>query len=246
MNRILVSVGIFILVFTASLWIFFPFGSYIETMASQSAKNMGLRMKYEGMSSGMFSTKLTSISINDSEIGDFTFHHTPLTLLTRHMSVDVKGIYNAKAKISDSDMEFDVTTSGAALDFIKEPVSLKGNVNLKGKIDTKTDTSQITAIVDKMLLKTPLGEMPFENITADIEAKGKTITINRLRSNDKTELDMRGKIRLNKLNIVNSEVDLAGSIKLAGQKQSITIKGKIDNLHPMMGGAGSSVSEDEE
>ncbi|MCD8554933.1 hypothetical protein [Seleniivibrio sp.] len=246
MNRILISVGVFILVFAASLWIFFPFGSYIETMAAQSAKNMGLRMKYEGMSSGIFSTELTGVSINDKEIGDFTFHHTPLTLLTKHMSIDVKGIYNAKAKISDSDMEFDVTTSGAALDFIKEPVSLKGNVNLKGKIDTKTDVSQITANVDKMLLKTPLGEMPFENITTDIEAKGKIITINKLRSDDKTELNMQGRVRLNKLNIVNSNVDLQGTIKLAGQKQTISIRGDVDNLHPMLGGAGDSAPEDDE
>ncbi|WP_303852444.1 hypothetical protein [Seleniivibrio woodruffii] len=246
MNKILISFGIFILAFTAALWAFFPFGSYIENTASKSAKNMGFRLKYAGVESGMFSTELTGVTINENEIGDFTFHHTPLTLFTGNMSIDVKGIYTAQAKISDSDMEFDVTTSGSALDFIKEPVSLHGNVNVKGNIDIKSDTSKISVNADKMLMKTPLGEMPFENISTDVETKGKIITINHLRSSDKNELDMKGSIRLNRLNIVNSDVDLSGTIKFAGQKQNISIRGEVRNLHPVMGDNGSQTNEDEE
>lgn len=246
MNRILISAGIFILAFAAALWAFFPFGSYIENTAAKSAKNMGMRLKYESVDSGMFSTKLTGVSINENEIGDFTFHHTPLTLLTGSMSVDVKGIYTAQAKISDSNMEFDVTTSGSALDFIKEPVVLQGNVNVKGDIDIKSDTSKVTVNADKMLMKTPLGEMPFENISTDVETKGKMININHLRSSDKNEMDMKGTIRLNKLNIVNSDVDLSGTIKFAGQKQNISIRGEVRNLHPVLGDSAAQSTEDDE
>jgi hypothetical protein len=245
MNRILISAGVFILVFAAALWIFFPFGIYIEGAAIKAAKNMGMPLKYESMRSGMLSTQLTGVSLGSNEIGDVTFHHTPLTLFTGSMTVDVKGIYNAQAKISDSAMEFDVTTSGKALDFIKEPVSLDGDVNIKGTINIKENTSAIQATASKMVMQTPLGEMPFENVSTDIETKGKVVTIKHLRSGDKNELDMTGNIKINKLNITKTSVNISGSIKFAGQKQNLTISGKVGNLHPVLGSNQQPNDDDE-
>ena len=85
MGRILTAAGIFILVFATSLWAFFPFGSFVESTAANSAKNMGLNLKYESVQPGIFSTSLTGVIINNREIGDFTFHHTPFTLLKRSL-----------------------------------------------------------------------------------------------------------------------------------------------------------------
>ena len=131
-------------------------------------------------------------------------------------------------------MEFDVTASGKALDFIKEPVSLAGNVNIKGSIDIKHDTSQLRAQADKMLMSTPLGELEFENVSTDVDTKGKMVTINHIRSDDKNELNMKGSIKLNRLLIEKSDVSLNGSIKLMGQKRSLTIAGNVSNLHPIL------------
>ncbi|TCK62393.1 hypothetical protein [Seleniivibrio woodruffii] len=234
MNRILIAVGIFILVFTTSLWAFFPFGPFVESTVSKSAKNMGMKIKYDGADSGIFSTTLKDVQLNGREIGDFTLRHTPMTIFTRSMKVSVKGIYNAEAEISEDLMEFDVTTSGRALDFIKEPVSLNGNVRIQGKIDIKGDSSRIKAQADKMLLETPLGEMTFENVSADIESAKSRVTINSIKSDDRNELNMKGTIRLKRIHMPDSEVALNGSIKLAGQRKSLSINGKIDNLHPVL------------
>jgi len=59
-------------------------------------------------------------------------------------------------------------------------------------------------------------------------------------------MDMKGTIRLNRLNIVNSDVDLSGTIKFAGQKQNISIRGEVRNLHPVLGDSAAQSTEDDE
>lgn len=233
MNRTLSVTAVFLAGFTAALWLFFPYSILIDNIIRTAEKNMHMDIGYRSTHSGVFSTDYIGVRLNSTDIGDVSISHSPLKLFTGRVGVTVKGIYATEAVLSKSTAVFDMETTGKALSFIKEPASLEGTVRIKGTIDQATGKSDISGEFEKMIMPTPLGQMVFTDVSADVTSENGVITVHSLTSAGKNELNLTGTVRLRK-KPSDSDVDLKGSIRFMGRKQRLTLRGNAGNLHPIL------------
>lgn len=233
MSRFLSAAAVFLAGFTAALWLFFPYQILIGSIIDKTEKNMRIDIDYRTCTSGIMSTEYTDVTLNGREIGDVSISHSPLKLFTGRIGVTVRGIYSTEAVLSRTSAVFEMETTGKALDFVKEPVFLEGNVQINGVINQISGTSEITALFDRMVMKSPIGEMRFENVAADVAAENGRIKVKSLKSEDRNELNLSG-ILILKSRPSDSYADLKGSIRFLGKKKNLTLRGSADNLHPLL------------
>ncbi len=237
MNKALIAAAVFLASFTASLWLFMPYQAFIDRIISNTQKNTGMTFKAQEVSERMFSTEYFGVTIDGREIGDISFGHNPLMLMRKKTTVRSKGIYNADAVVSTDSVKFTLETSGQALDFIREPIRMEGRVHLEGFLSTGNEISKVYAEVEKAVMPSPLGDIEFENVTAVVEAESGILKILSLKAEPSkpggTELEMKGRIVLNKKNPSASEIDLQGHAGVLGIRKKLSVKGRMDNLHPM-------------
>ncbi|MGE4318662.1 MAG: hypothetical protein AB7E96_07115 [Deferribacterales bacterium] len=233
MNKALIAAAVFLASFTASLWLFMPYQAFIDRIISNTQKNTGMTFKAQEVSERMFSTEYFGVTIDGREIGDISFGHNPLMLIRKKTTVRSKGIFNADAVVSTDSVKFTLETSGQALDFIREPIRMEGRVRLEGFLSAGKEKSKVFAGMEKAVMPSPLGDIEFENVTAVVEADGSVLNIISLKADGKTELDMQGRITLNKKNPASSEIDLHGYAGMLGFRKKLTVKGRMDNLHPI-------------
>lgn len=232
MRNILLGIASFLMAFTVALWFFFPYQTFIDNIMKTIGANMKTDIKYESVQSGLFSTDYSGVKAGEREIGDISFSHSPLKLMQGQLGVTVRGAYDADAVVSRNYADFDVRTSGKSLDFITEPVKLNGGVHVKGTFDIVNDSADVTAELEKVTMKSPVGEMDFNNVTADVKSHNSTLDILSLRSDDKMGLDMQGTVHLDSDFITKSPVSLSGTMKMFGSKKHISLRGTMSNLHP--------------
>jgi len=230
-KKLLISTAAFAILFIFFFWMMFPYGNIVKMGISRAAKDAGINISYDLVDSGPFSTKFSDLEVNGVTVGDLTASYSPISLLTRNISISSKGLITCEAEISPSNVEFTAQISPEIINsYAKGKALLSSPLAVEGTGNPQGNTALIKASTDKIEVESPIGMLPFEKMNAEISIKGYDITINKLTSNDDMNLDLKGVLKINNKNMESSVVNINGTADVFGQKKNLKIIGRFSNL----------------
>jgi len=231
-GKILASTTLFIVTFVISLWLMFPYEKFAISIINSATAKSGIDISYEEIESGALSTTLSELEINSIPIGKLKVGYSPLSIISKAITVDSSGYVNLKSTLSEKSSKFDLKTGGAILNALSKDVKFSGDLKSDGVFSIKEETADLKAYIDNISFKTPVGEMSLRDVRGNFNLEGDKLTVRSLTSEDSTKLRLKGDIRINRRNPVKSFVNLSGSLNLFGQEKRIRLSGRGTNIKP--------------
>jgi len=222
----------FVSAFIILFLLFLPYDNLAAMGIAAIQKETKTNIRYSSISSGIFSTKLEDLEINEIPVGKVRIGYSPLSILTKSISLESTGAVNANIDFSPSDYEFDLNINSAIVNLLSDKAEFGGKITAVGTGSADDQTASGAVHLDKATIETPIGKLDFEKIDAEIDVKGNTVTIKKLTSKDVMALNLSGTINVNKKNFNLSLVNINGTVNVIGSEKKLTLKGRLNNLKP--------------
>ncbi|PLX68502.1 MAG: hypothetical protein C0603_04940 [Denitrovibrio sp.] len=231
-RKIVLSSTVFIITLIAFIWIMFPYDKIAVVAISKIQSTSKVKINYSQVSSGAFSTKISNLEVDDIPVGNVTLHYSPLTFISRSVSVDSVGTINGTAKLSEKHVEVDLDINPAIINSLTKEAEFSGKLALRGE-GAPLDMS-LTAHIDsdKVGINTPIGKLDFESVSTELTLEKNTLTIVQLTSKDDMALNLNGTIILNMRRPEISVSNIKGRVNVLGTQKNITLKGRLNNIKP--------------
>jgi hypothetical protein len=231
-QKVFAALAVFIITFLTVVLATLPYENYAVKALNRAKKQSGLKISYDSIKAGAFGADIEGLQVQNLPIGHVAVGYTPLSLITRSTDITSSGAVNGVLEISGAETSYKAEISSGLLQNISEEFSVSGSVAVEGTGNTKKQTADISALLDKITVKTPLGPLDFEKVSADIRVEGNDINIRKLTSDDSMALNLTGSIKVNSKNSAMSVIFIKGTANILGASKEIILQGTPSKLTP--------------
>jgi len=229
-RQIALSASLFASVFITALWLSLPYGHFAEKALSRIRSDIS----YSSISSSPLSTEIRGLEIEKLPIGDVEIGYSPARLVTKSISFKSAGMIEGSGRLSMKSVSANITVSGGLIKQLTDQVDFKKPLVISVEGSPIDSFADITAESKELTLKSPIGNLDFKDVRAEINVNGNRINIKSLTSGDETKLSLSGDIILNRNRPESSQTNLRGTLDFLGETKEITLKGRLNNLQPSL------------
>lgn len=226
----------FIIFFTVFMLFLFPYDTVAKYFLHKTINEYKIPINYTSLEASAFGAKLSGIEYYYNEnfsIGSISVNYSPLSVITRSVSAStVDSPINANVLFEKNNILFNVEQSVNGITKIYPKIkeyANSGDVKLEGRINPFVEKGKISIILKNLTLITPITDVKFDQIGADLELNKNRLTITNVKSNGSNNVDIKGTVFINYNALIHSVVNLEGSINIAGFKNNFTVKGRVSN-----------------
>lgn len=233
MKNILAVISVFSAVFIISLFLMFPYSAIIGYAFDKASSKAGITAGYTALDAGPFSADFENLEINSAPVGDMKVSYSPLSVFTKKATILIQGPVNSQIELSPEKTVYAAEINSALINsFAKGAAVFNTPFKFAGTANPAENKAEFTAVAESIEIDSPIGKLPFENITAQISVNGSSITVKKLTSKDSMNLNMKGIIRINPADIQSSVVNIKGSADVFGEKKEVMLMGRLDSIQP--------------
>ncbi len=220
------------------LIILFPYNEVATKYINENLDKLPIKISYETLNISPLGSEIEDISIdNKLNIDVVELSYNPITAIFRRIGFDIiSDLFIATGKLKGSTVETDIRLS---LDTLTKLIPAKatgagdfsttGAVNLGIEYLIDNMSGNINIDSSALTVVTPFMTLDIDSLTANASLNGNTLKIDSIKATGKSQLEGSGVITLNMKSLIDSSIDIKGTVNLSGLKSGFRLTGRFRN-----------------
>ena len=236
LKKILLSVLTFVVSAVIVLIILFPYTEVATKYINENLDKLPVNIAYETLNISPLGAEIENVSIdNQLNIDTIELSYNPITAIFRRVGFDViSDLFIASGKLKGSTVETDIRLS---LDSVTKLIpakatggadfNAKGTLNLGIELLLDNMSGNINIDSSTLTVVTPFMSLDIDSLTAIASLDGSTLKIDSIKATGKSQLEGSGVINLNMKSLIDSSMDIKGTVNLSGLKSGFRLTGRF-------------------
>lgn len=220
------------------LIILFPYTEVATKYINENLDKLPVTISYQTLNVSPLGSEIEGISIdNQLNIDVVELSYNPITAIFRRAGFDViSDLLIASGKLKGNKVEADIRLS---LDTLTKLIPAKAtggtDFNAKGTLNLGIEylidnmSGNINIDSSTLTVVTPFMTLDIDSLIANASLNGNTLKIDNIKATGKSQLEGSGVITLNMKSLVDSSMDIKGTVNLSGLKSGFRLTGRFRN-----------------
>ena len=238
LKKILLSILTFVVSSVIVIIILFPYTEVATKYINDNIDKLPVKIAYGTLNISPLGAEIENISIdNQLNIDIVELSYNPITAIFRRAGFDIiSDLFIANGKLRGSTVETDIRLS---LDSLTKLIpakatggaefNAKGTLNLGVELLIDNMSGNINIDSSALTVVTPFMTLDIDSLTATASLESNTLKIDSIKATGKSQLEGSGVINLNMKSLIDSSMDIKGTVNLSGLKSGFRLTGRFRN-----------------